>query len=160
MHGSVVQGAPAVAQTRCVMIQGVAASSEANMYLLRAIARRRADRGLCVIELDNIGIGRSMAPRARKEYTIQRMTDDVAAVVKHVWEDGCRPVSRDLRRTRRHRTQAGRPGLISPKRCLRPVNRGQPQCQIIFPGQQVIDVLFIHYEFRHPMLSDCPYSFA
>ena len=27
-----------------------------------------------------------MAPRARKEYTIQRMADDVAAVVKHVWE--------------------------------------------------------------------------
>ena len=26
-----------------------------------------------------------MAPRARKEYTIQRMADDVAAVVKHVW---------------------------------------------------------------------------
>jgi len=46
VHGSIVQGAPAVAQTRCVMIQGVAASSEANMYLLRAIARRRADRGL------------------------------------------------------------------------------------------------------------------
>ena len=30
----------------------------------------------------------SMAPRARKEYTIQRMADDVAAVVKHVWEEG------------------------------------------------------------------------
>ena len=59
VHGSVVQGAPAVAQTRCVMIQGVAASSEANMYLLRAIARRRADRGLCVVEIDNIGIGHS-----------------------------------------------------------------------------------------------------
>ena len=29
-----------------------------------------------------------MAPRARKEYTIQRMADDVAAVVKHVWEEG------------------------------------------------------------------------
>ena len=88
VHGSVVQGAPAVAQTRCVMVQGVAASCEANMYLLRAIARRRADRGLCVIEVDNVGIGRSMAPRARKEYTIQRMADDVAAVVKHVWEEG------------------------------------------------------------------------
>ena len=28
VHGSVVQGAPAVAQTRCVMIQGVAASCD------------------------------------------------------------------------------------------------------------------------------------
>jgi hypothetical protein len=59
VHGSVVQGAPAVAQTRCVMVQGVAAACEANMYLLRAIARRRADRGLCVVEIDNIGIGHS-----------------------------------------------------------------------------------------------------
>lgn len=75
-------------QTRCVIIQGVAASCEANQYVLRAIARRRADRGLCVVELDNIGIGRSMCPRARKEYTIERMAADVAAVVAHVWEEG------------------------------------------------------------------------
>ena len=59
---------------------------------LASIAREEnneasTNTSLCVIEIDNVGIGRSMAPRARKEYTIQRMADDVAAVVKHVWED-------------------------------------------------------------------------
>mmetsp|Transcript_20183 Transcript_20183/g.62187 ORF Transcript_20183/g.62187 Transcript_20183/m.62187 type:complete len:441 (+) Transcript_20183:367-1689(+) len=79
-----IHGDEAAATTRCVMVQGVAASMDNNLYMLRALKRPN----LCVVVLDNVGIGHSIAPPERKEYTVERMADDVKKVTDDVgWAD-------------------------------------------------------------------------
>ena len=87
-----VHGDAAAAPIRVVFLQGVAASSDNCRYLIRAISQCASSPGSrCIVTIDNVGIGRSPAPPARKEYSIARMARDVAAVVEAVgWDE--RPI--------------------------------------------------------------------
>ena len=72
------------AATKACFLQGVGADCTNNVFVLRALKARFEGRGLslCVVAIDNLGIGRSAAPVDGKAYGIRRMCRDVDDVLE------------------------------------------------------------------------------
>ena len=67
-----------------IFLQGVAASLDNNRFLLAALRRAGDVSDVCVVAVDAVGIGGSVAPLDAREYSVARSARDVRDVLETV----------------------------------------------------------------------------
>ncbi|KAH8051071.1 10-hydroxy-9-(phosphonooxy)octadecanoate phosphatase [Aureococcus anophagefferens] len=72
------------ASVRAIFLQGVAASLDNNRFLLAALRRGGDVSDVCVVAVDAVGIGGSVAPLDAREYSVARSASDVRDVLEIV----------------------------------------------------------------------------
>lgn len=72
------------ASVRAIFLQGVAASLDNNRFLLAALRRAGDVSDVCVVAVDAVGIGGSVAPLDAREYSVARSARDVRDVLETV----------------------------------------------------------------------------
>ncbi|EGB07335.1 hypothetical protein AURANDRAFT_65046 [Aureococcus anophagefferens] len=72
------------ASVRAIFLQGVAASLDNNRFLLAALRRGGDVSDVCVVAVDAVGIGGSVAPLDAREYSVARSARDVRDVLEIV----------------------------------------------------------------------------
>ena len=70
------------AKLRAIFLQGVAASLDNNRFLLAALRRAGDVSDVCVVAVDAVGIGGSVAPLDAREYSVARSARDVRDVLE------------------------------------------------------------------------------